>query len=49
MLGGSGVKNLLTDAGMAVHFRILSWRLPMDRGACRATVHRLAKSQTRLK
>ena len=28
---------------------ILAWRIPMDRGAWRATVHRLARSQTRLK
>ena len=28
---------------------ILACRIPMDRGAWRATVHRVAKSQTRLK
>ena len=33
---------------MAVHISILAWRIPMDRGAWRATVHRVAKSQTRL-
>ena len=31
---------------MATHFSILSWRIPMDRGAQWATVHRVAKSQT---
>ena len=30
--------------GMATHSSILAWRIPMDRGACRATVHRVAKS-----
>ena len=32
------------EEGMATHFSILAWRIPMDRGACRATVHRVAKS-----
>ena len=35
--------------GMATHSSILIWRIPMDRGAWWATVHRVAKSQTRLK
>ena len=30
------------------HSSILAWRIPMDRGAWRATVHSLAKSQTYL-
>ena len=34
--------------GMATHSSILTWRFPMDRGARRATVHGVAKSQTRL-
>ena len=34
---------------MATHFTILAWRIPMDRGAWWATVHRVAKSRTRLK
>ena len=34
---------------MATHFTILAWRIPMDRGAWRATAHRVAKSRTRLK
>ena len=37
------------EEGMVTHFSILAWRInPMDRGAWRATVHRVAKSQTRL-
>ena len=31
---------------MASHFRILAWRIPMDRGAWRVIVHGVAKSQT---
>ena len=31
---------------MATHSSILAWRIPMDRGAWRATVNRIAKSQT---
>ena len=37
------------EEGIANHSSILAWRNPMDRGAWRATVHRAAKSQTRLK
>ena len=37
------------ETGIATHSSILAWRIPMDRGAWRATVHRVAKSQTRLK
>ena len=33
---------------MATHFSILSWRIPMDRGAWWATVHGVTKSWTRL-
>ena len=36
------------EAGMATHSSILAWRIPMDRGAWRATAHRVARSQTRL-
>ena len=35
--------------GMATRSSILAWRIPMDRGACWATVHGVEKSQTRLK
>ena len=34
--------------GMATHSGILAWRIPMDGGAWRVTVHGVAKSQTRL-
>ena len=31
---------------MATHSSILDWRIPMDRGAWWATIHRVEKSQT---
>ena len=34
------------EEGMATHSRILAWRIPMDRGAWQAIVHRVAESQT---
>ena len=33
------------EEDMAAHSSRLAWRIPMDRGAWRATVHRVAKSQ----
>ena len=36
------------EKGMATNSVILDWRIPMDRGAWRATVHGVAESQTRL-
>ena len=36
------------EEGMATHSSILAWRIPMDRGARRATVCGVTKSQTRL-
>ena len=33
------------EEGMAIHSSILTWRIPMDRGAWRATVHGVTKSQ----
>ena len=36
------------EEGMAIHSSILAWRIPMDREAWQATVHGVAKSQTRL-
>ena len=36
------------EEDMATHSRILAWRIPMDRGAWRATFHEVAKSQTQL-
>ena len=43
-----GVEDLLEE-GMATRSSILAWRIPMDRGAWWAVVHRVAKSWTRLK
>ena len=37
------------EEGMATHFSGLAWRIPMDRGAWQAAVHRVTKGQTRLK
>ena len=36
------------EEGMITHSSILAWRIPMDRGAWKATVPGVAKSQTRL-
>ena len=36
------------EEGMATYSSVLAWRIPMDRGAWRATVHGVAKSRTRL-
>ena len=36
------------EKGMATHFSILAWRIPMDRGAWWAIVDGVTKSQTRL-
>ena len=32
-----------------IHFSILAWRIPTDRGAWQATVHGVTKSRTRLR
>ena len=37
------------EEGMATHFSILAWRIPMGRGAWQASVHRVTKSQIQLK
>jgi len=34
------------EEGMAIHSSILAWRIPMDRGACQATVQEVSKNQT---
>ena len=39
----------LLEESTAAHSSILAWRIPMDRGAWRDTIHRVAKSQTQLK
>ena len=36
------------EEGMATHSSILSWRIPMDRGAGWTTVHEITKSRTQL-
>ena len=36
------------EEGMAIHSSILTWRIPMDRGAWQAIVHGVANSQTQL-
>ena len=33
------------EEGMATNYSILAWRIPMDRGAWKATVHGVAKSR----
>ena len=34
------------EEGVAVHYSILAWRIPMDRGAWQVAVHGVAKSHT---
>ena len=36
------------EEGMATYSSILAWRIPVDRGAWRAPVHGVSKSQTQL-
>ena len=36
------------EEGMVIHFTIIVWRIPKNSGAWWATVHGIAKSQTRL-
>ena len=38
------VLGLVTCPSMATHSSILTWRIPMDRGAWRATIHMVAES-----
>ena len=37
------------EKGTVFHSSILAWRIPMDRGAWQATIHRVTKSWTQLK
>ena len=37
------------EEGMTTHSSILAWRIPMDRGTWKATIHMVTKSQTWLK
>ena len=34
------------EEGMATHSSILAWKIPMDKGAWRATVHSVTRSRT---
>ena len=43
-LGGEGP----LEEGMTTYSSILAWRIPMDKGAWRATAHGVTKSWTRL-
>ena len=36
------------EEGMATHSSVLAWRIPMDRGARRGTVHGVGKSWAQL-
>ena len=36
------------EEGMATHSSILAWRIPRDRGAWQAKIHRVTKSGTQL-
>ena len=47
LVGSLGWEDPLEE-GMATHSSILAWRIPRHRGAWRATVHEVAKSQTGL-
>ena len=43
-----GLEDALEE-GTTTHSSILAWRIPIDRGAWQAVVHRVSRSQTRLK
>jgi len=45
-LVGSLVWEDALEEGMATHFSILAWRIPMVRGAWQATVYGVTKGQT---
>ena len=44
-VGSPGQEDPLEE-DMATHFSILAWRIPMDRGPWRTTVHGVPDSQT---
>ena len=48
MFSGCFWTSRFLEKGMATHSSILAWRIPMDRRAWRATVHRVTKCQTQL-
>ena len=41
-----GLEKKTLEDSTATHSSVLAWRLPMDRGARRATVHGVTKSRT---
>ena len=43
-----GIYVYLLEKEMATHFRILAWRIPMDRVGWWATVHGVTKTQIQL-
>ena len=43
-----GWEGSLLEEGLATDSSILAWRIPMDRGAWQAAVHRITKSGTPL-
>ena len=45
-LVGSLDQEDLLEEGVATHSSILAWRIPMDRGVWKASVHMVAKSRT---
>ena len=46
-VGSLGWEDPLKE-GMATHFSILAWRIPIDRGTWLATVHGITKSWTQM-
>ena len=48
-LGWEDLLEKILEEGMATHSSILTWRIPMDRGACWAIAHGVAKSWTELR
>ena len=49
LLQASQMALVVKNSPLATHSSILAWRIPMDRGAWRATVHGVTKSRTQLK
>ena len=47
-LGSNPGQEKSLEKGMVTHSSILAWRIPMDRGAWRATARGVTKSQTQL-
>ena len=45
-LGSTPGWGISLEEGMAIHSRILAWKIPMDRGAWQATVHSVSELDT---